>query len=74
MRTNIVLDDQLVTEALQLSGKKTKKEVINYALKKLVQSLKKQPQKHSQFIKNYINMPIKLEDFTPINRDDIHER
>lgn len=74
MRTNIVLDDQLITEALQLSGKKTKKDVVNFALQKLVQSLRKQPQKHNQFINKYINSPIKLDQFTPLSRDELYER
>ena len=74
MRTNIVLDDQLVTEALQLSGRKTKKDVVNFALQKLVQSLRKQPQRHNQFVNTYINNPIKLDHFTPLNRNDIYER
>ncbi len=32
MRTNIVLDDALVEEAMRLSGAKTKQEVVNQAL------------------------------------------
>ena len=36
MRTNIVLDDALVHEALKLSGAKTKKEIISLALKEFV--------------------------------------
>ena len=40
MRTNVVLDDDLVHEAMKLTGKKTKKEVISYALQELV-ALKK---------------------------------
>lgn len=38
MRTNIILDDQLVEEAMKLSGLKTKKEVINRALLEFVQN------------------------------------
>lgn len=41
MRTNIELDDRLVTEALRISKLKTKKEVINEALKRFVASLKR---------------------------------
>lgn len=37
MRTNIVLDNKLVEEALKLSGLKTKKEVIHQALLEFVQ-------------------------------------
>ncbi|MBT3259473.1 MAG: type II toxin-antitoxin system VapB family antitoxin [Deltaproteobacteria bacterium] len=36
MRTNIVLDDALVEEAMVLSGAKTKKEVISNALREFV--------------------------------------
>ncbi|HFE37967.1 MAG TPA: type II toxin-antitoxin system VapB family antitoxin [Gammaproteobacteria bacterium] len=74
MRTNIVLDDQLVNEAMKLSGQKTKKDVVNLALHQLVQSLRKESQKHSDFITTYIDHPIKLEAFTPLNRDDLYER
>lgn len=41
MRTNIELDDRLITEALRISKLKTKKEVINEALKRFVASLKR---------------------------------
>ena len=41
MRTNIVVDDELMAEALKLSGIKTKKGVVETALKLLVQ-VKKQ--------------------------------
>jgi Arc/MetJ family transcription regulator len=37
MRTNIVVDDNLMVEALKLSGIKTKKGVVEEALKLLVQ-------------------------------------
>lgn len=36
MRTNIVLDDELVAEAMRLSGAKTKREVVELALRELV--------------------------------------
>lgn len=41
MRTNIVLDDQLTNEAFELTGLKTKRELVELALKELVQ--RKQP-------------------------------
>jgi len=41
MRTNIVLDDSLVKQALRLSRVKTKKEVVNQALKEFVESRKR---------------------------------
>ena len=39
MRTNIVIDDQLMKKALDLSGLKTKKSVIEEALKVYIQML-----------------------------------
>lgn len=41
MRTNIVLDDQLVAEAMRLSGVKTKREVVELALRRLVNSVRR---------------------------------
>lgn len=36
MRTNVVVDDQLVSEAMRLSGIRTKREVIDSALRTFV--------------------------------------
>ncbi|MHC9544402.1 MAG: type II toxin-antitoxin system VapB family antitoxin [Vulcanimicrobiota bacterium] len=36
MRTNIVLDDELVDKAMKYTGIKTKKELVNFALKELL--------------------------------------
>ncbi len=36
MRTNIVLDDDLVKEALELTGIKTKRELVHEAIKALI--------------------------------------
>lgn len=41
MRTNIVLDDALVEEAMTLSGAKTKKELISTALREFVTARKR---------------------------------
>ena len=38
MRTNIVLDDQLVREAMRVSGLKTKRAVVEAGLRLLVQT------------------------------------
>ena len=38
MRTNIVIDDQLMEEALKLSKTKTKKELIKKALEEFIQN------------------------------------
>ncbi len=41
LRTNIELDEKLVGEAMRLTRKRTKKEVVNYALEELVRKLKR---------------------------------
>lgn len=41
MRTNIVLDDQLVADAMRLCGVKTKREVVELALRRLVNSVRR---------------------------------
>jgi Arc/MetJ family transcription regulator len=41
MRTNIDLDDTLVDEAMKLSGAKTKKEVVDLALRALIKARSK---------------------------------
>jgi len=41
MRTNIVLDDELVEQGLALTGAKSKRELVNTALQELVQRRKK---------------------------------
>jgi len=41
LRTNIELDEKLVAEAMRLTDKKTKKELVNFALSELVSKLKR---------------------------------
>jgi len=41
IRTNIELDEKLVDEAMKLTHKKTKKELVNYALQELVSRFKR---------------------------------
>ncbi len=41
MRTNIVLDESLVKKAMKLSRTKTKKELVNQALKEFVENRKR---------------------------------
>lgn len=41
MRTNIELDAKLVDEAMKLTGRKTKKDVVNYAVEELVLKLRR---------------------------------
>jgi Arc/MetJ family transcription regulator len=43
MRTNIVIDNELITEAMRLSGARTKREAVEQSLRLLVQ-LKRQEQ------------------------------
>jgi len=43
MRTNIVIDDELMQEALKLSGLRTKREVVDMVLRRYVK-LKRQEQ------------------------------
>jgi Arc/MetJ family transcription regulator len=40
-RTNIELNDKLVDEAMKLTNKKTKKDLVNYAVEELVRKLKR---------------------------------
>ena len=40
-RTNIDLDDKLIKEAMKISDYRTKKEVVNFALRELVKRLKR---------------------------------
>ena len=42
MRTNIVIDDKLMSEALKATGASTKKEVVELGLKLLVRQNKQQ--------------------------------
>jgi len=41
MRTNIVIDEQLMNEAFKYTNFKTKKEIINLALKEFVENAKR---------------------------------
>lgn len=41
MRTNIVLDDKIIEEAMKVSSAKTKKEIISKALKEFVENRKR---------------------------------
>ena len=40
-RTNIELNDRLIDEAMKLTKKKTKKDLVNYAVEELVRRLKR---------------------------------
>lgn len=74
MRTNIVLDDTLVNQALALTGANSKKEVVNLALCKLVDSYKEKNIHKQKFIADYIDKPVIIENFSPLEREDVYAR
>jgi Arc/MetJ family transcription regulator len=37
MRTNIVIDDELINKVIEYTGLKTKKEAVNFALRELIE-------------------------------------
>ena len=41
MRTNVVIEDKLIEEGMAYTGLKTKRELVNYALKELVDRKKR---------------------------------
>lgn len=41
MWTNIVIDDKLIEEAMKITGIKTKEEIVNIALKELIENHKR---------------------------------
>ena len=41
LRTNIELDEKLVKDAMRFTQKKTKKELVNYALEELIKRFKR---------------------------------
>ncbi|MGF1479838.1 MAG: type II toxin-antitoxin system VapB family antitoxin [Cyanophyceae cyanobacterium] len=48
MRTNIVIDDELMQEALTLTGPKTKRDAVELGLKTLIKLKKQGKIKHCQ--------------------------
>ena len=74
MRTNIVLEDALVAQALTLTGASSKKEVVNLALSRLVASYKDKNIDKQQFIAAYMDNPIISDDFIPLERDEVYAR
>ncbi len=48
MRTNIVLDDELVAKAMKITGAKTETEVVNRALRELLYKARQQDLKALQ--------------------------
>lgn len=74
MRTNIVLDETLVKEAIRLTKTRSKREVIQLALQELVRLRREQQMPRQAFFKAYLQHPIQLTDFTPLSREDIYAR
>lgn len=41
MRTNIVIDEELIKKGIEYTGLKTKKEVVNFALQELIRRIER---------------------------------
>lgn len=74
MRTNIVLDETLIKEAIRLTKARSKREVIQLALQELVRLRLEQQMPRKAFFNTYLQHPIQLPDFTPLTREDIYAR
>jgi Arc/MetJ family transcription regulator len=74
MRTNIVLDETLVKEAIRLTKTRSKREVIHLALMELVRLRREQQMPRQAFFNTYLQHPIQLPDFVPMTREDIYAR
>jgi hypothetical protein len=72
----IELQTQLIEEIKQIPNDKIAEiyDVIHYFLIGLKQETKAEIKSQNSFFETYINNPIKLSQFTPLNRDDIYER
>ncbi len=72
----IELQNQLIEEIKQIPADKLAEiyDVIHYFLIGLKQETKVEIKSQNSFFETYINNPIKLNQFTPLNRDDIYER
>jgi hypothetical protein len=73
------LQSQLIEEIKQIPNDKIAEiyDVIHYfliGLKQENQSKKIEIKSPNSFFETYINNPIKLKQFIPLNRDDIYER
>jgi len=64
MRTNIVLDDKLIEEAFNLSGKTTKRELVQEALEEYVANRRK---------KNLLDIEGKIEFFEGYDYKEMRE-
>ena len=74
VRTNIILDDTLVKEAIRLTNVRSKREVVHLALQELVRLRREQQKPRQEFFSHYLQNPIELADFKPMSREDIYAR
>lgn len=75
----IELQNQLIEEIKQIPSEKLAEiyDLIHYfrlGLSQAKQTQKTTTNLKNSFFENYINNPIKLNQFTPLNRDDIYEQ
>jgi hypothetical protein len=71
------LQTQIIEEIKQIPDDKLVEiyDLIHYFRLGLSQEIQKTTTKtQNSFLETYINKPIKLSQFTPLNRDDIYER
>lgn len=74
MRTNIVLDDALMAQALALTGASSKKEVVSLALHNLVDSYREKKLINRTLLHLNIDNPIINDGFIPLEREEIYAR
>ena len=74
MRTNIVLDETLIKEALRLTHSRSKREVVHLALRELICLRRNQQMPRQTFFSTYIQTPIVLTGFKPLTRDELYDR
>jgi Arc/MetJ family transcription regulator len=74
MRTNIVLDEALIKEAIRLTQARSRREVVHIALQELVRLRREQQMPRQVFFDTYLQQPIQLPKFTPMSRDDLYAR
>lgn len=71
MRTNIVIDEALTSEAFKLTGIKTKRELVEYALKELIINKRKEQKKTIQaaFVELH-NLNLDDDPFSEVSRQN----
>ena len=69
MRTNIVIEDELIKKCIEYTGLKTKKEVVNFALLELIQ---RKERKEILRLKGKLHWEGDLEDMRRNRLDDTY--